>query len=294
MYMVVARQLAIRILDSMWLLKDLTPSELEKRKNTLEYYLPRIKDDKERAETLLELGRIECLLGNTVQAAGRYHECLRLFRKIGDRLGIGRTLYCITLLHVERGNVEKAENVLRECMEFAKECESLWLKASCYVAKARLHFERGEYGKAVETSLKAFDMFGEIGDVDGMGRSLQNACLALMKEGKMEKTIELLESIRDTWKETSRENYVLASLQLAAMYLSLGEIEKAEKLVREAEVTSPRVSALVNMLKASINLAMGKTSKAVEHAESARETLKKLGLKADLASEILKIVKGLS
>jgi len=294
MQRVVARQLALKILDSIWLLKDLSPAELEKKKTILEYYLPRTKDAKRRAEILLELGRIECLMGDVVQAAGRYHECLRLFRKAGDRLGVGKTLYYIVLLHVEQDNLEKAEKVLDECMIFAEECESVWLKASCYSAMAKLHFVGGEYERAVKLSLEAFDMFSEVGDADGMGKSLQNACVALMKKGDTESTLRLLESIRETWKSTNRENYSLTNLQLAAIHLMKGNITKAVELTSEVKYETPRIAALSGLLSSVISLAKGEKSNSLRMAERAKERFKKLGLKTDVASEVIDAIRRLS
>ncbi|AEA47010.1 tetratricopeptide repeat protein [Archaeoglobus veneficus] len=296
MQFAVLRNLALKILDSIWLVKDFRPSvELEKRKNTLEYYLPRIRDDGERAEVLLELGRLECHLGNTVQAAGRYHECLRLFRKVKDRLGIGRTLYCIALLHLERGNMEKAEETLKECLQFAEECRNQWLTASCYSTMARLYFERGEYDKAIEMSLEAFDLFSETGDADGMGRTLQNACISLMKQGNVEKTVELLKNIRETWRGTNEENFILATLQLAAIHMSAGNVGEAEKLMEEiGDVQTVRISALANLLKALIYSTKGEKNEAMRLAEEAKKELKKAGMKPNIATEVLNAIRYLS
>ncbi len=293
MHRAVARQLALKILDSIWLLKDLSPAELEKRRTSLEYYLPRTRDPKRRAEILLELGRIDCLTGNVVKAAGRYHECLRLLRKAGDRLGMGKTLYYIVLLHIDQNNVGKAEEVLGECMAFAEECRSAWLKASCYSAMAKLQFLRGDYESAMNLSLEAFDMFAEVGDADGMGKTLQNACVAFMKKGMADKALELLENIRETWKGASRENYALTNLQLAAIYLMKGNVTKAEELMKKAECKVDRITALLDLLNSVIALAKGEKSNSLKMAERAKERIKKLGLKTDVVSEVIDTIRRL-
>ncbi len=292
--------LSLKILDLLWFVNELRPcSELEKRKNTLEYYLPKIKDEHERAETLLEIGRIECSMGRNVDAASRFYECLRLFRKTGDRLGVGKTLYCIALLHVERGKIDKAEEALKECMQFAEECNSSWLKASSYELLARILMKRGETDRAAETSLQAFELFSIVGDAEGMSKSLQNACIALLKKGEVEKAIELLDRIREIWVEEDSCNYLLSSLQLASLLLSLGRIDEAEKVLSfEVKCDNERLLAFRKLVEALILAACNRKDEAVALAESGKEDMEKLYPKKDprhqIAGEVLNAVKYLA
>ncbi len=296
------RVLSLKILDLLWFINELRPpSEIEKRKNTLEYYLSKIRDDHERAETLLEIGKLECSTGKNVDAAGRFYECLRLFRKTGDRLGVGKTLYSIALLHIERGKIEKAEEALKECMQFAEECDSPWLKASSYELMARILMKKGEVDEAVEKSLKAFEFFSIVGDAEGMSKALQNACIALIKKGEIERAVELLSRIRDIWRDEDECNFVLSSLQLAALLLSLGRIGEAEKVMSEVDSVScenSRLSAFGNLIRALILASAGKKDEAVAFAEKGKAEIEELYPKKDaryqIAGEVLNAVRYLA
>jgi len=292
--------LSLKILDLLWFVNELRPySELEKRKNTLEYYLPKIKDEHERAETLLEIGKIECSMGKNVNAASKFYECLRLFRKTGDRLGVGKTLYCIALLHVERGKTDKAEEALKECMQFAEECNSSWLKASSYELLARILMKKGETDRAAETSLQAFELFSIVGDAEGMSKSLQNACIALLKKGDVEKAIELLDRIREIWIDEDSCNYLLSSLQLASLLLSLGRIGEAKEALNfEVKCDNERLLAFKKLIKALILAACNKKDEAIALAELGKKEMEKLYPKKDsryqIAGEVLNAVKYLA
>ncbi len=293
--------LSLKILDLLWFINELRPlAELEKRKNTLEYYLPKAKDDHEKAETLLEIGKLECAMGRNVEAAGRFYECLRLFRKSGDRLGVGKTLYCIALLHIERGKLDKAEETLRECMQFAEECDSPWLKASSYELMARILMKKGKVSEAVDMSLKAFELFSIVGDAEGMSKSLQNACIALIKKGDVERAVELLSRIREIWRDEDECNYLLSTLQLSALLLSLGRIGEAERLANETDVKcgNERLLAFEKLIKALILASCGDKEKAVVFAEEGKRETEKLYPRKDpryqIAGEVLNAVRYLA
>ncbi len=296
------RILSLKILDLLWFINELRPpSEIEKRKNTLEYYLPKIRDDHERAETLLEIGKLECSMGRNVEAASRFYECLRLFRKTGDRLGVGKTLYCIALLHIERGKIDKAEEALKECMQFAEECDSPWLKASSYELMARILMKKGEVDEAVDKSLKAFELFSIVGDAEGMSKALQNACIALIKKGDIDKAVELLSRIRDIWRDEDECNFVLSSLQLSSLLLSLGRIGEAERVMEDVEgagCENSRLSAFGDLIKALILAGVGRKEEAVDFAEKGKKEMEKLYQKKDpryqIAGEVLNAVKYLA
>ncbi len=294
--------LSLKILDLLWFINELRPpSEIEKRKNTLEYYLSKMKDDHERAETLLEIGKLECSMGRNVDAASRFYECLRLFRKTGDRLGVGKTLYCIALLHIERGKIDKAEEALEECMQFADECDSPWLKASSYELMARILMKKDEVDEAVGKSLKAFELFGIVGDAEGMSKALQNACIALIKKKEVDRAIELLSRIRDIWRDEDACNFVLSSLQLSSLLLSLGRIGEAEEVMKEVKgvgCENDRLSAFGNLINALILASVGKKDEAVDFAEKGKEEMEKLYPRKDpryqIAGEVLNAVKYLA
>lgn len=292
--------LSLKILDLLWFINELRPySELEKKKNTLEYYLPKIKDVHERAEVLLEIGKLECNMGKSVNAASKFYECLRLFRKAEDRLGVGKTLYCIAMLHIERGKISKAEEALKECMQFAEECRSSWLKASSYELFARILMKKGDIDEAVDKALKAFELFSVVGDAEGMSRALQDACISLLKKGEIEKAVDLLDRIREIWKEEDECNYMLSTLQLASLLISLGRIGDAEKILAvDVECNSDRLIAFRELIEALVLAGCGKKDEAVASAEKGKNLIEKLYSKKDpryqIAGEILNAVKYLA
>ncbi len=290
--------LSKKILDLLWFINESKPeSELEKKKNTLEYYLPKIKDEHERAETLLEIGKLECMIGKDVEATGRFYECLRLFRRSGDRFGMGKTLYNIAFLHIKRGKIDKAEETLKECIQFADECDSLWLKACCHELLSKIFAEKNEYCKAIENALNAFELFSIVGDSEGMSRAFQNACIYLLKKGETDKVIDLMKKIRSVWKEEDICNYDLITLQLSALLLSKGYIGESEKVIAEFkdECKDERIIAFKNLLKALILSACGMKDEAVKLAERGKKLIEKLYHKKDarykIAGEVLNAVK---
>ncbi len=292
------RIISSKILDLLWFLNEVRcEAEVEKRKNTLEYYLPKIKDEHEKAETLLEIGKLECISGKSVEATSRFYECLRLFRKTGDRLGVGKTLYNIALLHAERDKVEKAEETLKECMQFAEECESSWLKACCYELLSKILIKKGKNDEAVENALKAFELFSLVGDAEGMSKSLQIACIALLKKGEINRAIELMENIREVWREEDSCNFLLTTLQLSALLLSIGRIGDAEEIISELNDSckNKRLIAFKKLIEALILSACGRKKEAVLVAEEGKKMLEKLYPKKDvryqIAGEVVNAVK---
>jgi tetratricopeptide (TPR) repeat protein len=157
------------------------------------------------------------------EAALRLHlEELRICRSIGDRAGIARSFRNQALISERLGNFDHALALLRDselgCAELGNKVEL----AKCLTDQARI-FEKQAHpeflSKALLKYTEAQKVLRDIGDRDGLARSLRGASAIHILLKQPEDAISCLDEAQDIFRESGNQNGVEACVLTRAVVL---------------------------------------------------------------------------
>jgi len=110
----------------------------------------RLGDRQSVASTLNNLGWIAELEANYDRARFYYEECLTTFRQIGNRHSIANTLTNLGFVYLTLGQLQKANETLREALAISNALEAKVLVLEILVGFARANYLLGDAGYAAQ------------------------------------------------------------------------------------------------------------------------------------------------
>jgi tetratricopeptide (TPR) repeat protein len=115
------------------------------------------------ADSLTLMGSLAQLRGDLAAAQGAYEEALALFRRVGDRTGIGHDLLALGGLARQRGDLPRAEAIGREALAAYWEAGSVTFSTKALAALALTAAADGRAARAVRLLGAAEAALGSFG-----------------------------------------------------------------------------------------------------------------------------------
>lgn len=130
--------------------------------------------DKSISSTLLNLGVVWDLLNESKKAEEYYQRCLKLKLKINDSLGVSRIYSNIAVLYKNRGNLDRAEQLIMLSEAFNKDIDDLEQYYVNHTNLANIYKLRGNFEFAIEYLERAHDDARELENLTYLSDVSQN------------------------------------------------------------------------------------------------------------------------
>jgi len=249
--------------------------ELLRRIRINEYLLDKIRDQRERACILGELGMVYSHLSEPRKAIRYYEQALKISREIGDRGAEGAGLGNLGNAFRNLGETKKAIDYYQQALTILREIGDRRGEGAALGNLGLACAAFGDARKAIEFYEKALVIDREIGDRRGEGNALGNLGNACADLGDARKAIEFYEKHLVIAREIGdRRGEGNALGNLGNAYADLGDARKAIEFYEEALVIDREIgdrrgegNSLSNL--GSAYYALGDARKAIEFYEEA-------------------------
>jgi len=193
------------------------------------------------------------------------------------------------LVYRERGELDKAEEMLQMAIEIDEKLGREKGKASNYGNLGLIYQSRGELDKAEEMLQMALEIDEKLGREEGKASDYGNLGLIYQSKGELDKAKKILRMALEINHKLNRQGGTASNYgNLGVIYAIMGELDEAEKMLRSALDINLKLGRQGDVASnyqnlAGIYQARGDLDKAEEMLRKAVEIDEKLGLPEGMA-----------
>lgn len=197
-----------------------------------QYLAANQQDDPEAVAVALHNMAVSYVSLNDFRKAETTYEKARSFAaEYGLVVLVGQADYNIASLHFLRGDYRRAISMLLAARELCRKTGDAYHVALCHLDLSEVYLELNLNLEAAEAAEHAGDNFNQLGMQYEKGKSILNLAIAMSRQGKAERAIELLVDAREIFKK--EKNSVLpavADLHRAAVLANDKRESEARRL----------------------------------------------------------------
>ncbi|HNX09898.1 MAG TPA: tetratricopeptide repeat protein, partial [Methanothrix sp.] len=209
--------------------------ELLRRKRINEHLLEKIKNKREKARILRELGAVSLLLSETRMAIEYYEQALAIAKETVDRRNEGASLGNLGRIYVNLGETHKAIEYFKQALAIAKETGDRRNEGASLGNLGQIYVLLGETHKAIEYFKQALAIAKDIGDRKNEGIWMGSLGQYYAILGDTRKAIEYYERALAIAKDVGDKRGEGARLSnLGNACASLGDIHKSVEYYEQA------------------------------------------------------------
>ena len=181
--------------------------------------------------------------GNTARAHGAGEACIALARSRNDPMRLAHCLSNHSSTVKYEGQPARAAELLEEALGIWQGQQDPGSMAVALVNLAAVRILTGDY-PAAETALRrAIPLSEEEGDDETLAVALHNLAVSAQDRGDYGEALPALERARELYRKTGSPFEAQAAANLASIYGSLGDAERALRLSREvADSPAPKAT----------------------------------------------------
>ncbi|MGD0552642.1 MAG: tetratricopeptide repeat protein [Sedimentisphaerales bacterium] len=208
-----------------------------------------------------------------------------------DSKEVAMVLGNLGLICQKRGELDKAEKMLKKAMEINEKLGWLEGMASQYGNLRMIYLTRGDLDKAVEMHKKSLEIEKKLGRIEGMANQYGNVVPIYRTMGGLGKAEEMYKKLLEIDKKLGRlEGMVSDYGNLGLIYQMRGESGKTVEMHKKAMEISEKIGRIEGMANQYGNLGLiyqtrGELDKAEEMYKKAMEIEKRLGLLEGMANQ---------
>jgi tetratricopeptide (TPR) repeat protein len=191
------------------------------------------KDRRGEATVLDNLGSTSVYFGRDEEAAASYGIALSIARDLRDSAVETRILSRFGDLYRDRGDLGKALEYYLKSLEVARQSKSPRDEANILGSLGVVRMEWGQYEKALEYYKKSLEISRELKDRKAQGVRLLNIGEIHRSFGKHDRALESFQQGLALWGALQIPVHWPRRL-LGMTYLEMGDLEKAEPLIRKS------------------------------------------------------------
>jgi len=253
-----------------------------------------LNDQHGEAETLEMLGFItEDLRGKLTAAREAYRRALNLYREISNLQGVVRTTVRVGRCHANAGELHRAERVLVDALDLAKQSNERISEAGAVVGLGIVAHMSGQSDVASRRYRDAIAIYLELGDLMGAASAHRYLGMHHLRMGALDEAEAALQEARALRAEHGARSESAVILRgLAELSLARGDLVRAAEYAEEAFKAAPDFDRLA---KATHGVTLARV-RASQGREAEAETLFQRSLRflgpseyaVDLALSLLK------
>lgn len=187
-----------------------------------------------RAGVLSGAGHIAWSRGEFERAAALRGESLKLFRRLGDKVGTAASLNGLSFVSRMRGDYATAREMCEEALAIYRELDDRWgIAQSLFLLGATAAFE-GDHAAARPLLEESVALYRKVGERQGLADALGVLGMSASSRGDYGAAIPLMEESRAIMKSVGyRRGLAKTSSCLGDIALSRGEHDRARALYEE-------------------------------------------------------------
>jgi tetratricopeptide (TPR) repeat protein len=166
-----------------------------------------------------------------------YQQSLAIFRKVGNLQSEGFALRKIGGIYSSWGQYAKTIDYYEQSLAIAKKVGGLRTESECLGDMGLVYNFLGQYEKAIMCYENSLEIDRKEGNFRGEAITLHNLAGLFQMRGQQERSLALRNAALDIDKRTGAPDKGDIAL-LADLYLDMGDVPKAEPLIREAGLDS--------------------------------------------------------
>jgi class 3 adenylate cyclase/tetratricopeptide (TPR) repeat protein len=220
-----------------------------------------------RFSALDRRARVARWLGRLSEAEAFEKEALDIARAVGRKDQEAKAALQLAGIHIGRMEEDKAEPLIDHALELAEHSGSIVARAGAYSSKANLLAVRGEYEQASGWYTKALELYRETASAQEIAWTSRQLGILAWRSGNVERAEKLLrESIRLLAPMRERGTLCESQRYLAQLLLEQGRIDEAETFALAARET---VSPEDTVSRATTRIALAEIRAAQGRADEA-------------------------
>ncbi len=162
------------------------------------------------------------------QAIPRFEEALRHWQAMDDRLMVVHTLYFLSSVYRQLGQLPQSLAYLNQALRLVRESGQLREEAPALTSLGIVHADLGEPRKSLEYYDQALEQWRALNDTYGEARTLTNQGVAYRLLGEARKALESYSQALSVWQKLGNSLQVADTLaSIGAAYETLGERQKS-------------------------------------------------------------------
>ncbi|MFI0235772.1 AfsR/SARP family transcriptional regulator [Streptomyces sp. NPDC016845] len=235
---------------------------------------------------LRNLGLVHQATGDLTEARSYFSQALEVSESIDSSYDRSVSLYGLALVDLDIGRHESACESARRALSSFQECGDRTYEVETLCLLSAISGSLGSPGQAAHYAATALDGARQIGYVDGEAYALARLAAADELLGRQDTAgnAEAARSLADTSTNRMARSKIL--LELAQLYLTLGEPDRAEECARQVLGLSQPGAQRLNIARAEKVLGTvaafnGDHARARAHWGSALETFTDIGVIVD-------------
>jgi tetratricopeptide (TPR) repeat protein len=196
-----------------------------------------LKDRKGESQSLNNLGAVFYNWGQYDKAVDYYEKSLAIFRDLKDRKGEGQSLNNLGLVYSDWGQYDKAVEYYEKSLAIFRELKDRKGESQSLNNLGAVFHHWGQYDKAVDYYEKSLAIKRDLKDRRGEGLTILNVGRVFQHSGEHQKALENFQKGLAIYTEIKVPTEHPKAF-IADQYMDMGDLAKAEPLLREANYNS--------------------------------------------------------
>ena len=269
--------------------------DLLRRKRINEYLLKKVRDKKEKANILTELGTIFYYSGELDKSLEYYENALKIAKELEIKEGMAVELGNIGNVYISKGELDKALEYHEKALKLEVELGRKEKMANALGHIGIVYGTRREFDKALEYFAKSWELYVEIGKTGGMANQLGNIGIVYKNKGELDKALECHEEALELNKELVRKNEMAADYaNIGTVYAIKGELKKALEYYERALSLDEDLGRKEGIAADFVSIGVvykdkGELERALEYYEKALKMFKEIGSRIKMAGTFMNI-----
>ena len=237
------------------------------------------------AFALTDIWRPYTAIGDLAAARKSLDEARSTWREVANLPMLCETLASSATLSRLTGNDEEALALGREGRSVAESIGNLWGQAHASMSFFEVHLDRGEVGIAIDVMRDAIDLGERAGFLAPLVRTRSTLAVTYAYLGDRERARETSRVSLDVATERLPSARAWALASIAEIHLLGGELDEADAVLAEsnvelsAEPLRSEASVLVPLVRGRVAHARGDHERATEIADAVLDRLNRIGIR---------------
>ncbi|MEH1941799.1 MAG: CHAT domain-containing protein [Nostoc sp.] len=188
--------------------------------------------------SLLQQGKVLYNAGTFAKAVEVLQQAVQAYEQQGDTLRLAATLSNLSLAYQQLGAWSQAQQAIAESLNLLQgqhEKQNLQIFAQSLDIQGRLQLTMGQAEVALATWRQTEEIYKQVGNQNGVVRSLINQAQAWRTQGFYPRAVKTLEEVSQTLKSQPDSIEKTVSLRsLGDALLVLGDLEKSRQVLEES------------------------------------------------------------
>jgi serine/threonine protein kinase/tetratricopeptide (TPR) repeat protein len=237
----------------------------------------------EVAKTMINIGTLQQLNGNVLEAQKNYADALAIWRTTGNELGQMVALANLALISHDEGDLVASKRMTQQSLDIARQVDAAPDIAETLVDLGNVQIDLGDGAVALTSFLESVKVARQFGDRWTLAASLSGISRAFYLHGDLESAKKAIQEALDITHQTGDKAYqAFALANWGEIQIAEGNLPQARKSLQQAlqirtEIDEKTNAATSRLQLAALLIEEGNAADAEQSAREVRDEYRKEG-----------------